>query len=294
MKFSIAIEKHASLTLPLEGPSSMPIIEISSSPVKITDAWLPNLHLHLHEKQILDSENAWLNDSIVCAAESLLSKQSKSTIYGSTLFCDKPEQFKAIPSGSPFVQVLHVNSSHWITVSIKVDGVRCFSDTAQIYDSARPRKVSMTTKKAICSFFKSNADFLTFEVMNVQGQVDGDSCGLFAIAFATELVYGYNPVVSNFDDKIMRPHLKKCLEDGYITRFPTRGKRRTPLGMKALACVNEKVFCVCKMPNDTSKPMVRCDTCLKWYHGECMSINCGDVKNSTWTCKGCKGLLNDL
>lgn len=50
---------------------------------------------------------------------------------------------------------------------------------------------------------------LTFNPTN------GWDCGLFAIAFATELVHGSDPSLCHFDTGTMRQHLLCCLEKGY-------------------------------------------------------------------------------
>ena len=70
-----------------------------------------------------------------------------------------------------------------------------FSDAVQIHDSGRPMKMKALIKKAICTMFKTASATICFDIMNVQGQEDSCSCGLYAIAFATELVYGYNPTL---------------------------------------------------------------------------------------------------
>ena len=93
----------------------------------------------------------------------------------------------------------------------------------------------------------------------------------------------------------MRQHLKHCLENGCITRFPTRGERTIPLGMRTLNSVLKKIYCICRMPNTNKKrPMVMCDGCLKWYHGDCMSIDCDEVGKSKWICCQCTDVLNEL
>lgn len=167
-----------------------------------------------------------------------------------------------------------------------------FRDAVQIYDSARVMRVSHVVKQLVCSFFKPNKDELIFDVANVQGQTDGSSCGLFAIAFATELVHNCNPVVCNFGaSKILRCHLIDCLKNGYMTRFPSRVRKTK---RKLLTCVREKIYCIYKMPNDPNKSMIRCDTCLRWFHGQCVSINCENVKIQQWKCSECIHTLKGL
>ena len=90
-------------------------------------------------------------------------------------------------------------------------------------------------KKAIYTMFKTASATIRFDTMNVQGQKDSCSCRLYAIAFATELVYGYNPIISNFDDRKMRDHLIECFEKRHMSRFPTySGQRRIHVGTEAI------------------------------------------------------------
>ena len=49
---------------------------------------------------------------------------------------------------------------------------------------------------------------------------DGSDCGVFAVAFATYLVYGTNPQDLMFHIPQMRPHLLECLKVGEMRLFP--------------------------------------------------------------------------
>ena len=55
----------------------------------------------------------------------------------------------------------------------------------------------------------------------VQQQLNGSDCGVFAVAFSTSLVYGFDPQDYTFDIPIMRRHLCQCLRMGELTMFPT-------------------------------------------------------------------------
>ena len=56
--------------------------------------------------------------------------------------------------------------------------------------------------------------------MNVQRQTDSFNCGVFAIAYAADIIYGINPVNSTYDVKFLRAHLIKCLESESLEPFP--------------------------------------------------------------------------
>ncbi len=55
----------------------------------------------------------------------------------------------------------------------------------------------------------------------VQQQTNGSDCGVFAVAFATCLVFGADPTFRNFDAQGLTRHLATCLRNGRISLFPS-------------------------------------------------------------------------
>ena len=49
---------------------------------------------------------------------------------------------------------------------------------------------------------------------------NGCDCSIFSIAFATSLAFGIHPENVHFNEKLLRSHLKKCLQSGHIESFP--------------------------------------------------------------------------
>ena len=66
---------------------------------------------------------------------------------------------------------------------------------------------------------------LSVTIVPVQKQSDGYNCGLFSIAFATDVLNGLSPVDSCFDVSLMRSHLLQCLETEELAVFPKTSKR---------------------------------------------------------------------
>lgn len=56
----------------------------------------------------------------------------------------------------------------------------------------------------------------------VQQQPDGFNCGVFAIAFAAEILDGQSPIEASFDVAKMRDHLILCLEQETLHPFPKK------------------------------------------------------------------------
>lgn len=125
--------------------------------------------------------------------------------------------FPPVPPNKPFIQIMHADGSHWLTVSnIDINNHSQFSDAVMIYDSGYPVAVSLAIKKAICSIMQPKAPKLHFDIVNVMSQTNGPSCN------ATELMSGFDPVLCYWDTDVMGPHLLSCLERAHLSRFPTR------------------------------------------------------------------------
>ena len=158
--------------------------------------------------------------------------------------------FSPVPPCQKFIQILHVDGNHWILVSnnIKMDG-KIATDSVCIYDSLKV-SISLDTKKQICSLLQPQEMQLTLDLMNVQHQTNLSDCGLFAIAFATELASQQSPLLCELDTSKMRSHLLTRLNDGVLKPFPYKKKRRCPFGSQVRKSIYVPVYCICHMPND--------------------------------------------
>ncbi len=167
--------------------------------------------------------------------QNLLKDQLNGRILGwqSPQLCKRKTLFKPLPVKAPFIQVLHVNGNHWVTISnVKPNSDKIFDDTVCIYDSNWTEKssLSLNTKQQICSFFKCKAKKVFFEFVNVDRQTNGSDCGLYALAFAAELAHGSDPSLFVFDSVNLRDHVLQCIKSEYVTLFPKKRKRRLGLG----------------------------------------------------------------
>lgn len=92
-----------------------------------------------------------------------------------------------VPQGKPFIQPVHVQDNHWITVSnIDVKQKSHYRDGVCVYDSGLGPHISKSTKEIICQFVKPTSEYLIFDTINIQSQPNLSDCGLYAIACATE------------------------------------------------------------------------------------------------------------
>ena len=271
------------------------VTELTDSPVKQEQSmWLPGLNLYKRDKQIIESSFEWLTDSIIDAAQQLLKKQTGISGFMTPQLAKRKEMFPPVPPRTPFIQVIHADGCHWITVSnIDVCSKTEFRDAVAIYDSSLSGSVSLSTKKVICSLVHSRSDTIIFDVANCMSQPNGSDCGVYAIAAATELAYGYDPVFCHWDTINMRAHLLSCLELGTIDRFPTTKRRR--VRMRIRTSIPEELYCKCRMVNDPKQPMICCSNCRKYFHMLCESVDPNDsYKGKKWFCSSCKEELSAL
>ena len=262
--------KHINASNPIDisdGPPSPP-----------TNQWIPALGLKDWDHNILLSRTAWLSDSIINAAQMLLTTMTpipgfQSVLLGSTM------TFNAM-SGD-FIQVLFDGSSHWLTIST----ISAPPATVFVYDSPYSRAGSRVQGQ-IASILATSQPEITLNFIDVPLQSGTNDCGLFAISFALCLVLGRQPEEYQFNKSTMRPHLIRCLERQEMTMFPILRMRRVKHNM-VRAVQTFKVYCICRMPSFQN--MIECTHCKEWYH---LSICVGvpdRVKNpkQTWLCGAC-------
>ena len=99
-----------------------------------------------------------------------------------------------------------------------IRGCLYFNNFAQIYDSFVPSSITRQTVIYVCSIKKTRKKEIHFDLVNVMRQSNGSDCGLFVVAFATELAHGYDPALCHWDTAVMRQHLISCLENRHLSR----------------------------------------------------------------------------
>ena len=188
--------------------------------------WLKNATYNLNgsDKLILISPSEWLNDSIMDAAQKLICKQlGNGAEYQSVLYAQK--HFHAVDN--EHVQLLHDGSQHWFSTY-------CTGGTVYVCDSLKTY-LNRISKKSVQALYRNCVDsmgHLAISFLPVQQQIDADrhNCGVFAIAFAAEILDGKSPANVNFDVAKMRDHLITCLEKQQLSPFPKKN------GEKIISC----------------------------------------------------------
>jgi len=155
---------------------------------------------------------------------------------------------KPFQNGKASLQIIHIDNNHWIVAST----INCKPSNITIYDSINS-SVNMETQSILASLLKTQKDQFTIQIAKVNKQSRTHDCGVFAAAYCTTVAFGKDPCGLVYDQKRLRHHLLKCLDDGKMTNFPTIRERRT-----ASICISVNVHCTFRGP-DTGEAMAACD-----------------------------------
>lgn len=123
------------------------------------------------------------------------------------------------------------------------------------------------TRRVIASLLQSPLEAITVEMPSTQKQTNGSDCGLYALAFAMTIVDGGDPGATFYDRTQLRAHLRRCLQEGVMTKFPEYEEGVFP---PVLPTENFKIdlSCPCRLPS--SRSMKVCQRCSVRCHVSCL------------------------
>jgi len=129
-----------------------------------------------------------------------------------------PDTIQSVSKDTKHIQILHSSSSsldgHWICSYY--DRKNIF-----IYDSLNNKTLHKDHKQFLEKLFPTyNFQKNPVKFPIVQYQPNYSDCGVFAIAFATSLLFNIKPEKVKYEHKLMRSHLIKILETNVIEHFP--------------------------------------------------------------------------
>ncbi|XP_065674421.1 uncharacterized protein LOC100211930 isoform X2 [Hydra vulgaris] len=180
--------------------------------VSKSEYWISKYNLTIGDKQILFS-NAWLNDRIIDAVNKMVSTHLGNKNIQSTLLVQTRSGFKAVTCES--IIIFH-DVNHWVTTA-------CI-DREVLYLDSLHGSVSnyvKTQMRQLYFNFVNTEGFLPVTVVPCALQPNASDCGVYAAAFAFQLViYGKDGTTQTFKNKMMRSHLISCLETSIIKPFP--------------------------------------------------------------------------
>jgi PHD-finger/Ulp1 protease family, C-terminal catalytic domain len=210
------------------------------------------------------NRKAWLNDVIINAAQSLLlQKYPNDTGLRDTIVVNAGYVHLDDPT-KPFVQIFFDPANeHWITVGNR----GCRPNTVRVYCSLMCRP-SAKCRLIISQYVNLDSSRLTFQLMNVAKQRNAKDCGLYAIAFAKQLLGGNDPSPSIYKQDAMRQHLLDCLHNKDMSAFPISTFHTFRKAVYAEH--TEELYCFCKGVSDGA--MIQCDKCDVWFHVACLKL----------------------
>lgn len=243
--------------------------------------------------RILSSHKTWLSDIVIDAAQSLLAKQFPHiTGFQTTVILQGSSYGGYAAKGLPFVQIVNVNS-HWISLSNSVSGT-VTPGTINCYDSMHRTffEIPHIIKNVSASlmFLECNTS-ITVQIPSCKQQIGSNDCGLFAIANATAVCFGFNPSHCVWKQNKMRPHLARCMKNGKMEMFPHDVCQLT----SDVYTTTFDVFCHCRLPYVEGDSMIECNHCKSWYHRECENISSSrwqklEESNMAYVCSACQQL----
>ncbi|KAG1652267.1 hypothetical protein GQR58_026433 [Nymphon striatum] len=258
--------------------------EINTAIEYTNNLWIK--HLRLADRDDITDVNGWLNDRVINFAQSLIKNINSVNGLQNTLFASHFDDNKHELSinrnfkkqNAPSCQIHYNGNSHWVCSYQKVD-----NGPVYLIDSLKTRTLNANMNIQISQIY--NSDSITVLIPEVQRQSDYSDCGIFAIAFLTEIVLNnFNVDLSKtrFIISSMREHFLKCIINDEM--FPKVSK------MPKMPCndpknIKIKLYCTCKMP-DIIDDMIQCvrKQCGKWFHKKC-TANPTIVDN--WLCSFC-------
>jgi len=231
-------------------------------------------------------QDNWLNDTIINYVQNCLCSQFKLPgLYDTSL-----GPYLTYPKAQSFYQIMH-DANHWILVSTIICQVPC----VQVFDSLYHGQLSPSIQKQTAAILCTEVNKIIFSIQCVQQQPNANDCGVFAIAFLVELLFGGDPTKVTFDTRKMRNFLHSSLRVGkFDTPFPNVEEKHEHI-LKFDLLIEIPVYCVCRMPyfnSDNEKKelqMADCDRCYQWYHKSCVHIPEYVFKrqNKFWFCPKC-------
>eukprot|EP00731_Ephydatia_muelleri_P022827 Em0015g410a len=162
----------------------------------------------IHEvlsKAVLEDPNGWLDDEHI--AQHLLQEQHPDVAGLQSTSLQYTRTFEVLRD-HPFIQCLHENGNHWITVPT----VGCSSGVVQVFDSSHHLKLSHSLKCIIADMLQASKDSIVLEYIKMQEQSGASDCGLFAIATATAICNGQDLLLPKWC-RVAFPFTKHCSKE---------------------------------------------------------------------------------
>ena len=123
------------------------------------------------------------------------------------------------------IQILNITQpyKHWILTYYNLNSIHIYDSLNQKDTLYEELKVALALMHPYC--LQEN---MRIYLNKVTHQLNGVDCGVFAIAFATSIAFGYEPSTIDYDHANMRNHLYNMFVRRNISHFPTQKKPVSP------------------------------------------------------------------
>ena len=173
--------------------------------VKVRD-----ISLTYYDKDILANGEKLSDKHINLAQRILKGKFSKINGLHLTLLQDKPHKE---PTDNA-LQIFHMGGDHWIcATTIGTSGKRVL-----VYDSGYTKWDELALCLLKTQFWCSLSNISVLK--GAQKQQGGKECGPHAIANATSIAFGKDPLKLSYNEVLMREYLLCCFSDKTLELFP--------------------------------------------------------------------------
>ena len=155
-----------------------------------------------------------------------------------------------------------------------------------IYNSLYKQQPTFYTLKQLAAILNTSEPKVNLQFHKVQFQANSKDCGVYALAFVTDLSQGIEPSSCKHScSKLLRKHLADCFESGKMRPFPSASSIKETPWTQAM-----NVYCCCRMPyapehlksdsipDDEVSKMIQCNICLSWFHHSCVNLSIKEVK----------------
>ncbi|XP_077127909.1 uncharacterized protein LOC143783380 [Ranitomeya variabilis] len=190
-------------------------LEMETPQVEMPDIGNQEDNLSPEHLTILQSkgEEGYLDDEIIIMAQDLLQSQFEG--FDGL----QPPCALMVPGYRVLKNAVQIHYDeermHWLTTCYK---------NGQIFvaDSSNSRNLSPSIRQQIINMYSEVVDnpLKNLRFIDVDQQKNCYDCGLYAIAFAYELMADGGEPRAEFQPRMMRTHLISCLQNGRISGFP--------------------------------------------------------------------------
>ena len=110
--------------------------------------------------------------------------------------CVKSSAYGFDPEVTEFVQVININSCHWVAISTVGVSAGCIQWLDCMHSSA-----SQESKEVIAGMIQCPRSELVIQIMNVQHPKGLSDCGVFALALISAICFGLDTVSTFLDQQ---------------------------------------------------------------------------------------------